>query len=89
MGSGRMNIIPSIFLQDICDSVKEANILNREKRNQIREDRDKFNVGDKVSHKTFGTGIIVSINANYGQIAFSGGKGIKKIFLSPKFLTII
>jgi DNA helicase-2/ATP-dependent DNA helicase PcrA len=89
MGRGRMNIIPSIFLQDIFDSVKEANILNREKRNQIREDRDKFNVGDKVSHKTFGTGIIVSINANYGQIAFSGGKGIKKIFLSPKFLTII
>ena len=47
-----------------------------------------FNVGDKVNHKKFGDGIIISINGDICKISFAG-IGIKELMLSFAPLTKI
>jgi hypothetical protein len=40
-----------------------------------------FRVGDKVIHKAFGSGIIIAIEGESGQIFFDREKSLKKILL--------
>lgn len=56
---------------------------------EVKSVNDKeFNVGDKVNHKKFGDGIIISINGDICKISFAG-IGIKELMLSFAPLTKI
>ena len=76
--------IPSRFLSELpkknCKliQVSEKNIPSKNKLPQyINKD---FIVGDKVSHKDFGIGIILGVSENKLQIRFEKSNEIVKIF---------
>lgn len=47
----------------------------------VQSSENNFCVGDKVLHKTFGEGVIVSVNGDFGKIAFKG-VGVKELMLT-------
>lgn len=51
------------------------------KRSVTSNDPSTFSLGERVRHVEFGAGTIVSISGPIAEIAFSGGKGIKKMHL--------
>ncbi len=55
-------------------------------RNAARSARPAFSTGDKVRHKTFGEGIVMSCEPMGGDfqvtVAFKGGGGVKRLLLS-------
>lgn len=66
---------PSTFL-------KEIKPLNESKKINIEKVNKSYNLGDKVYHKQFGEGVIVSINEDVLTIGFNHNYGIKKIILN-------
>lgn len=40
---------------------------------QVRKEIQEFSLGDRVEHKKFGVGTIVSLTGDVAQIAFSNG----------------
>ncbi|MDD2892203.1 MAG: 3'-5' exonuclease [Candidatus Gracilibacteria bacterium] len=51
------------------------------KRSVTSNDPSSFSLGERIRHVEFGTGTIVSIAGPIAEIAFGGGKGIKKMHL--------
>lgn len=51
------------------------------------ENKSQYSVGDKVNHGTYGLGIIVSIDGEFGQICFTQKGQIKKFMLSHPSIT--
>ena len=51
------------------------------KRSVTSNDPSSFSLGERIRHVEFGAGTIVSISGPIAEIAFSGGKGIKKMHL--------
>nr|MBP9770642.1 UvrD-helicase domain-containing protein [Candidatus Gracilibacteria bacterium] len=96
-GESRTNA-PSQFLQDIDETLVEANFGGHGAKNRlsvqdinnipIPVELDQgvdvpFGVGDKVSHNVFGRGIVINITGGVATIAFEDSKvGVKKLALS-------
>ncbi len=51
------------------------------KRSITSNDPNSFSLGERIRHVEFGMGTIVSISGPIAEIAFSAGKGIKKMHL--------
>lgn len=51
-------------------------------QNIKREDSTSFNIGDKINHKAFGDGTIVSISGDVLTVAFGEAFGVKKLLAS-------
>jgi len=74
----------SIYQSSGYESTKKRNQIRSaftEKRKQNIEsyNSNDLNKGDKVSHKKFGDGVVVSVTGNQCIIAFKQGVGIKKL----------
>jgi DNA helicase-2/ATP-dependent DNA helicase PcrA len=74
----------SVYQSNGYESPKKRNQVRSaftEKRKQNIEsyNSNDLNKGDKVSHKTFGDGVVVSVTGNQCIIAFKQGVGIKKL----------
>jgi len=93
------NNVPSQFLVDIKDELVETNFGRHSAARAIipleefgnkpipvegkGPTADDFEVGDKVSHSTFGNGIVVAINGGVITVAFEdAGIGIRKLAIS-------
>ncbi|MDD3645968.1 MAG: UvrD-helicase domain-containing protein [Candidatus Gracilibacteria bacterium] len=57
---------------------KEVATIRKTFKVSVSNDISQFNMGDRVEHHKFGTGIITSLNGELAEIAFSG-RGIKKM----------
>jgi len=84
---GRIARTPSRFLRDIPRSLiaKTGYDRNSTRGVAVKSDIPSIRVGDKVIHKVFGEGIVLSTIAvgddNEATIAFKGPSGVKRILL--------
>lgn len=93
------NVIPSQFLADLPAEVTESNVSNvspsagaifqrgaggiGNKPIPVEKIAQAFNDGDKVSHKTFGEGMVINVIGGIATVAFKDPKvGIKKLALT-------
>ncbi|PIZ56194.1 ATP-dependent DNA helicase PcrA, partial [bacterium (Candidatus Torokbacteria) CG_4_10_14_0_2_um_filter_35_8] len=75
--------IPEDLVQDVgCIGGNGSNsrdAINRVSKNE-KNPKPSFKDGDKVSHPSFGEGIIINVEDDIAMVAFSG-KGVKKMSL--------
>ncbi len=83
---------PSRFIDEIDKSVLESEDLKikpvlRNTYKTLLHNDENFRVGDKVNHRAFGAGIIVSINGGIASIAFNKNIGIKQVMTNHSSLS--
>ncbi|MFA5691976.1 MAG: UvrD-helicase domain-containing protein [Acholeplasmataceae bacterium] len=76
---------PSRFLNEMIETKTKTKPLNKETLSGLSY----LKMGDKVNHKAFGDGMVISIKDGVATIAFSDEYGIKKIMESHPSLTKI
>lgn len=90
-----MQMPPSRFVKEMKDSLlatatkkyKSADVLPKKSTMIIHDEVDKkkpviknsYQQGDKISHKAFGDGLVVSVDGEVITVAFKVGVGIKKL----------
>ncbi len=83
-------MMPSIFIREMKDELYKAmpkveayDYKVTSKKKEVKKEEPKSNVeykaGDKVNHKAFGDGIVVSVQGQTLTVAFAVGVGIKKL----------
>ncbi len=76
--------IPSRFLSELpqqnCKLVQVSKRLEKPKNKLQQFSNENFNVGDKVSHKEFGIGIVLGVSEKKLQIRFNSSNEVIKIF---------
>ncbi|WP_273585084.1 ATP-dependent helicase [Columbia Basin potato purple top phytoplasma] len=65
---------------------EDKNTENKHKYKKIFKNETIYKTGDKIIHKTFGKGLIISINKDVLTIIFSKDHGIKKILITHSSL---
>jgi len=80
---------PSRFIEEIneelldSDVVKEEKIIRKFDKIEINDNID-YTVGEKISHDSFGEGVIVSVDKSILTVAFPHPYGIKKLLKGHK-----
>jgi len=80
---------PSRFIEEIneelldSDVVKEEKIIRKFDKIKINDNID-YTVGEKISHDSFGEGVIVSVDKSILTVAFPHPYGIKKLLKGHK-----
>ncbi len=77
-GLGRSQITYDCDIEDDRGFISKSHFTNQDKKQEIKEDINKFKVGKKVFHQKFGYGKIINVNANQLDIIFEKA-GIKKV----------
>ena len=94
-GNTQMNM-PSRFMDEIDMRYMEVEnnkttivdkLVNFHKEDKFRKEDVSFNVGDHVSHDTFGEGVVVMVDKSVITIAFPHPHGVKKMMKNHKSLT--
>jgi len=78
---------PSRFINEIGEELIELKGVHTTeeqpiftiKKTSIQKANDLYSVGDKVTHTTFGNGVVVQLDDEFVQIAFKAPYGIKKL----------
>ena len=85
-------MIPSIFIREMQDELinnkpkypaydfKKKEIKKEVKENTV--DNSNIKTGDKINHKLFGDGIVVSVVGQTLTVAFSVEVGVKKLMIN-------
>ncbi|MEG2250705.1 MAG: UvrD-helicase domain-containing protein [Bacilli bacterium] len=80
----------SRFIKEIDKEILEVDDIEKtiktSKRTEINKN-EKYKIGEKVKHETFGEGIVVSIDKMIVSIAFKFPHGIKKMLAGHKSIT--
>ena len=81
--------LPSMFIREMKDELydnrpkKNVDInkimKKKEEKVEITTNNQEFKTGDKINHKRFGDGIVVSVNGQTLTVAFSVEIGVKKL----------
>lgn len=81
------NLAPSRFIKDMGSvlfekkkTIKVENKVKEEKKEERKTSDNIFKTGDKVSHKVFGDGVVVSVDGATIMVAFKVPYGIKTLF---------
>jgi DNA helicase-2/ATP-dependent DNA helicase PcrA len=81
------SLAPSRFLKDMGDSlfenkksIKVEKKINEEPKVEIQSSDNEYKTGDKVSHKVFGDGMVVSTSGSTITVAFKMPYGVKTLF---------
>jgi DNA helicase-2/ATP-dependent DNA helicase PcrA len=81
------NLAPSRFIKDMGSvlfekkkTLKVENKVKEEKKEERKTSDNIFKTGDKVSHKVFGDGVVVSVDGATIMVAFKVPYGIKTLF---------
>ena len=68
---------PSILASNFSEIKKEIEIITSKPHIEMKNDTN-YKVGEKVKHKVYGEGIIVSLNGVIGTICFTSQGVIKQ-----------
>ena len=81
------SLAPSRFLKDMGDSlfenkksIKVEKKIKEEPKAEIQSSDNEYKTGDKVSHKVFGDGMVVSTTGSTITVAFKMPYGVKTLF---------
>ena len=94
-GNTQMNM-PSRFMDEIDMRYMEVEnnkttiidkMVNFKKEDKFRNEDVSYNVGDHVSHDTFGEGVVIMCDKSLITIAFPHPHGVKKMMKNHKSLT--
>ena len=73
---------PKTVVNKGYSTVKASFVPKREKKEEIKEEVSSsvsFNTGDKINHKVFGDGLIVSVDGAVITVAFKAAYGVKTL----------
>ncbi len=86
------HMIPSIFIKEMQDELvnnkpkyKAFDFKKKEIKKEVKEntvDNSNIKTGDKINHKLFGDGIVVSVVGQTLTVAFSVEVGVKKLMIN-------
>ena len=81
--------MPSRFIKEINEDLLETDFKEKEEvkvinKAEMIDETAEYSVGDKVTHETFGLGVVVGISKSILTIAFSSPHGIKTLMKGHK-----